>query len=141
MQIKYILSSVFAIVLSAGFQSCSKSSDTGTTTTPPPNTKVVSIKADSKFGNVLTNSSGAALYFFAIDANGSSGCTGGCAANWPAFYNVDTTNVGAGLNAADFRTITRSDGAKQTTYKGWPLYTYAGDGTSGGGLWPNQTIL
>ena len=33
--------------------------------------------------------------------------------------------------AADFGTITREDGQKQTTYKGMPLYYFAGDKAAG----------
>jgi len=35
--------------------------------------------------------------------------------------------VTASLKADDFATITREDGQKQTTYKGLPLYYFAGD--------------
>ena len=31
------------------------------------------------------------------------------------------------LRPIDFDTITREDGSKQLTYKGWPLYLYSGD--------------
>ncbi len=54
----------------------------------------------------------------------------GCLAIWPVSYNAGTT-FGAGLAASDFSSITRSDGSKQSTYKGWPLYTYAGDAAAG----------
>jgi predicted lipoprotein with Yx(FWY)xxD motif len=33
--------------------------------------------------------------------------------------------------AGDFGTITREDGKKQTTYKGMPLYYFAGDKKAG----------
>ena len=36
-----------------------------------------------------------------------------------------------GLKAADFGTITRADGQKQTTYKGMPLYYFGGDKAPG----------
>ena len=49
---------------------------------------------------------------------------------WPIFH-VDAPTLAAGLNAADFGEFVRADGAKQTTYKGWPLYFYAGDSRAG----------
>ena len=36
-----------------------------------------------------------------------------------------------GLKDADFGTITRADGKKQTTYKGMPLYFFVGDKAAG----------
>ena len=36
-----------------------------------------------------------------------------------------------GLNASAFNTIIRSDGTKQLTYEGWPLYRYAQDKAPG----------
>jgi len=101
----------------------------------------VQISANATFGNILTDNTGFALYFFAKDVSGTSACTGACITTWPVFYQQNPS-VGTGLNAADFGTITRSDGAKQTTYKGWPLYynvndTKAGDvhGDAANQLW------
>jgi predicted lipoprotein with Yx(FWY)xxD motif len=35
------------------------------------------------------------------------------------------------VTEGDFGAITREDGKRQTTYKGWPLYYYAGDKAPG----------
>lgn len=81
-------------------------------------------------GQVLTGANGKTLYFFASDISGQSQCTGNCLTNWPVFYKESPT-LSTDLAAADFGTITRSDGTKQTTYKGWPLYYYSGDTKAG----------
>jgi predicted lipoprotein with Yx(FWY)xxD motif len=136
MQFKYILSAVIPLLLIGIFDSCSKSSGYssggGNTNTPPVNTPVYSIivKTDSHFGSIITDSAGKSLYFFSLDANGNSACTGNCLVNWPAFY-VTGPSFGAGLSQTDFSTITRSDSTKQTTYKGWPLYYFKGDAAAG----------
>ena len=57
---------------------------------------------------------------------GDSKCTGGCLNSWPVFYQEKIT-VSSGLISSDFGTITRDDGIKQTTYKGWPLYYFSSD--------------
>ena len=66
------------------------------------------------------------MYYFSNDVNGLSSCSRGCLTAWPIFYaeTVNTTFTG-GLAATDFKTITTAAGAKQTAYKGWPLYYYA----------------
>jgi predicted lipoprotein with Yx(FWY)xxD motif len=135
MQLKYIYLQLLGLIMLGSFYSCSKSSGGGygsNTTppvTPPATTPTVSfqIKNDSHFGSVITDGSGNTLYFFSLDANGNSACTSGCLPVWPVVYSASPT-FGTGLNAGDFSTITRTDGSKQTTYKGWPLYTYSGDG-------------
>jgi predicted lipoprotein with Yx(FWY)xxD motif len=43
-------------------------------------------------------------------------------------------SVPEGLNAGDFGAITREDGKRQSTYKGAPLYYYAGDKAPGDAL-------
>jgi predicted lipoprotein with Yx(FWY)xxD motif len=141
MQLKNIIKLSIPFVVVYSFLSCSKNGGSGSTT-PPPTTSQVSLKTDSKFGSILTDADGKSLYFFALDANGNSDCTGSCSATWPPFSAGTLTNVSAGLNIADFGTITRSDGLTQTTYKGWPLYHYAGDVTSGGsGAYGNTTPI
>jgi predicted lipoprotein with Yx(FWY)xxD motif len=60
---------------------------------------------------------------------------------WPVFYVLDVL-VPSSLNASDFSTYTRDNSAKQTTYKGYPLYYYSQDtapgdtlGDKAGGVW------
>ncbi len=86
----------------------------------------------SSLGTILTDTKGITLYFFARDipGNGASTCSGACAAIWPVF-SVDPVMVSPPLVTADFSSITRSDGKKQTSYKGWPLYYYAADAQPG----------
>jgi predicted lipoprotein with Yx(FWY)xxD motif len=93
----------------------------------PEKIKSVQLATDAILGNILTDSKGFTLYYFSNDVDGVSKCTGGCLAVWPIFYDslLSASTLGAGLNAADFATITSSTGARQTTYKGWPLYYYA----------------
>lgn len=90
----------------------------------------VRLNNDATFGNVMTDADGFTLYFFAPDSKGTSNCNGGCADVWPAFFAEDLTLDNA-LNANDFGTINREDGSQQTTYKGWPLYTFSNDTTAG----------
>jgi predicted lipoprotein with Yx(FWY)xxD motif len=86
----------------------------------------------SSLGTVLTDSRGMTLYFFADDIPGSgkSTCSGKCLDFWPVFY-TETPIVPASLDASDFTVITRSDGTRQSVYKGWPLYYFARDGKAG----------
>lgn len=86
----------------------------------------VQLAYSEEHGLYLVDSEGRTLYFFAKDYNGSSSCSGECAKKWPAFY-VENPMLGPGLDPEDFGVITRSDGGKQLTYKGWPLYYFAGD--------------
>ncbi|NJB70148.1 putative lipoprotein with Yx(FWY)xxD motif [Saonia flava] len=97
---------------------------------PEPDPNAVRISENTTFGNVMTNAEGMTLYFFGKDAKGTSNCSGGCSGVWPTFFAENLT-LDAGLNADDFATITREDGAQQTTYKGWPLYLFANDASSG----------
>jgi predicted lipoprotein with Yx(FWY)xxD motif len=47
---------------------------------------------------------------------------------WPPVSSVGNAGAGGSAVAADLGTVTRSDGIKQVTYKGHPLYYYAKDG-------------
>ncbi len=80
-------------------------------------------------GLYLTDNFGRTLYQFLNDTPGSgySNCTSAtCAQNWPAFH-VQAEITPSYLDASEFSTITRSNGVKQLTYKGWPLYYFIGD--------------
>ena len=82
------------------------------------------------FGEVLVTTDGYPLYRFAEDSPGTSACTNGCAETWTAFHE-NPLHLGEGLDASLFGEIERDDGSRQTTYLGWPLYTFAGDTAPG----------
>ncbi|WP_077919303.1 hypothetical protein [Spirosoma sp. 209] len=109
------------------------------------------VLASTTLGNVLAGEGGKTLYFFANDADGKANCTGNCLTNWPIFYK-EAPAIATGLNPADFTTITRADGTKQTAFRGWPLYYYKNDTKAGdvngenvGNVWqvakPTYTVL
>lgn len=98
---------------------------------PGPDAANVSLTNNATYGNILVDAEGKTLYVFTKDVNGTSKCTSStCLANWPVFYEEEII-ADEGLNESDFGTITRDDGAMQTTYKGWPLYYYASDDAAG----------
>jgi predicted lipoprotein with Yx(FWY)xxD motif len=81
-------------------------------------------------GKFITDSKGMTLYIFKNDSPGKSACAGPCVDKWPLYFR-DKVSAPEGLNAGDFGTITREDGKRQTTYKGWPLYYFASDKAPG----------
>jgi predicted lipoprotein with Yx(FWY)xxD motif len=92
----------------------------------------INISSSKFLGQFLVNQSGFTLYYFSDDStgNGGSTCYGDCASTWIPFF-AGVVTVPDSLRATDFATITRTDGSKQTTIKGWPLYLYSGDKAAG----------
>ena len=100
--------------------------------------------ASKKVGSatLLTNSKGFTLYWFALDTSTASKCTGTCAHYWPPVPGPVHAMSGV---SGTLGTITRSNGTKQATWDGHPLYTYIGDTAPGtakgnglnlsGGVW------
>lgn len=97
------------------------------------------------FGPYLTDGQGRSLYRFAADTGSTSTCFGPCAQAWPPQPATGTPSAGPGVTASKLGVTNRSDGVKQVTYAGHPLYRYAGDSAPGqtngqglnvnGGLW------
>ncbi len=86
---------------------------------------------------VLTDANGMTLYTFDDDVGGTPTCYDDCAAKWPPY----AANEGDAMKA-DWAMVDRTDGTKQWTYDGKPLYFYAGDTAKGdmtgdgmGGKW------
>jgi predicted lipoprotein with Yx(FWY)xxD motif len=92
--------------------------------------------AKSSAGTVLTTSSGRAVYLWVKDTGDMSNCNGACAGAWPPVTTTATATATGGAKASDIGTITRSDGTKQVTYDGHPLYYFSGD--SGPGMASGQ---
>jgi predicted lipoprotein with Yx(FWY)xxD motif len=83
-------------------------------------------------GVVLVSEEGKTLYTYGRDQKGSgrSSCTGRCAKTWPPLTTVASPKpYRIGLQPALLGTIKRSDGVKQVTYAGYPLYMFSGDTT------------
>jgi predicted lipoprotein with Yx(FWY)xxD motif len=87
--------------------------------------------ATSSGVTVLTDGSGRAVYLWVKDTGDASACSGACAGAWPPVTTTGAVTAAGGASASDLGTITRSDGTKQVTYDGHPLYYYAGDSGSG----------
>ena len=90
----------------------------------------VKVAKKAGIGSYLTDIKGMTLYTFKKDTPGKSMCEGPCVDNWPLFFR-EKVAAKDGLAAADFGTITRADGKKQTTYKGMPLYYFSKDAKPG----------
>jgi predicted lipoprotein with Yx(FWY)xxD motif len=132
---------VAAVVMGAAACS-SSSSGTGAGSGTPPALKTATVNGVS----VVTNAQGFTLYSFAPDTATASKCTGACAQIWPPVTGPAAAGQGV---TGTLGAITRSDGSKQVTYNGHPLYTYTADTAAGqakgnglnvdGGVWHEVT--
>lgn len=92
-----------------------------------PSTPVTLKLADSRYGKIIVDGSGRALYLFDADRGPLSTCYTDCATAWPPFIATQAPTAGPDLTQALTSTTTRNDGSKQVTYNGHPLYYYIGD--------------
>jgi predicted lipoprotein with Yx(FWY)xxD motif len=109
----------------------------------------------SRYGRILFDGRGRVLYGFTRDRRGGpSRCYGACARAWPVYFNKGLVRAGAGVKKSLIGTTRRSDGRRQYTYRGWPLYYYAHEGpgevlcqnvSEFGGVWlvvrPDGTLV
>jgi predicted lipoprotein with Yx(FWY)xxD motif len=90
----------------------------------------IKIQEKAGIGKYLTDTEGKTLYWFKKDSPGKSTCSGACLEKWPIYYR-ETVAAPKGIKAADFGTITREDGKKQSTFRGYPIYYWANDKKAG----------
>ena len=119
-----------AAALAAG---CSSSGSSASKTSTAPSTSSSAPAAssglhaqNSKFGQILVNSSGKTLYLLTADKGNQSSCYNACAAIWAPDITSGTP-TSSGVTASMVGTTARTDNTTQVTYNGHPLYTYAGD--------------
>ena len=91
----------------------------------------IAVSDNSSLGKVLVDSKGRTVYLFQKDTGSMSTCSGACATDWPPVTTTAKPTAGSGLTASMVGTTTRSDGTKQVTYNGHPLYNYVGDQKAG----------
>ncbi len=82
-------------------------------------------------GTVLVDARGRTLYLFEKDKRGKSACYGACAAYWPPLLSSAKPRQGKGVRASLLGLTTRTDGKRQVTYAGHPLYRFIGDKQAG----------
>ncbi len=120
-------------------------------TPAPPLASIASVatvgERSTALGKLLVNGRGFTLYSFSRDSRGKDRClsTPSCSSIWPALTSSGRPRAGSGIKASLLGTITLGDGARQVTYDGHPLYTYAFDSapaqtgyvgvTQFGGIW------
>jgi predicted lipoprotein with Yx(FWY)xxD motif len=85
----------------------------------------------SSFGTVLFDGRGFVVYAFTRD-HGRSACYGACAKAWPPFFAPKgALRAGTGVKRGLLGTVKRTNGRRQVTYAGRPLYYYVGDKHAG----------
>ena len=93
-------------------------------------TATVSVK-DGTYGKALVDENGMTIYVFDKDTKNKSNCVGACADQWPPLLDKTAPTAGSGAKADLLGTTTRSDGKKQVTYNGHPLYRFDEDQKAG----------
>lgn len=87
-----------------------------------------SVKAmSSRYGKVIFDAKGRALYLFTRERTSRSRCYGKCALAWPPFLTNGRPRAGRGARSKLIGTTKRRDRKTQVTYRGHPLYYYEGD--------------
>ena len=116
--------------------------DSGSSAKPPPapvkaakpaaRGATVSVKVlRTRYGRILVDGRGRALYLFTREATTRARCYGACARAWPVFFAKGPVRAGSEAQAGLVGTTTRRDGRRQVTYNGHPLYYYVTDRAPG----------
>jgi predicted lipoprotein with Yx(FWY)xxD motif len=105
----------------------------------------IAVATSAKYGQILVDDKGLALYLFVADTGTASTCNGSCATIWPPVLTSGAPQAGAGVDASKLGTTTRADGKVEVTYGGHPVYYFlqdkkpgdtTGQGVNGfGALW------
>lgn len=136
------------VIVAAAVAGCGSSAEAGTSTeasagsTAPAATKsapsvTIGTYKTPEDGTLITGADNRTLYVFKPDEKSttahekSSTCNGPCAKVWPPVLSAGTPAVAGEAKASLIGLTTRSDGTKQVTYNGLPLYYYTADAKAG----------
>jgi predicted lipoprotein with Yx(FWY)xxD motif len=110
----------------------------------PTNVVSLSVMTVAQLGDIVTDREGMTLYRFDNDTArpSKSTCDGDCALAWPPVLTESENVQVQGVDPALVGTVVRSDGSRQVTIAGWPVYRFAKDqvpcdtkGHAVGGVW------
>jgi len=127
--LKTILVSITAAGLALGVAGTVGATDGGTRDASQAAAQTLTVRS-TRYGRVLFDGRGRVLYGFTRDRRGGpSRCYGACAKAWPVYFaKAATVRAGQGVKKSLIGTTRRSDGRRQYTYRGRPLYFYAHEG-------------
>lgn len=111
-----ITAALVSVLFTAAIASAGPSARAATVTT-----------ARTGLGRILVDGRGRSLYLFEKDAHGSSACSGACATYWPPLLTKGRSIGIKGAKPSLLGSIRRSDGTRQVSYAGHPLYLFFGD--------------
>jgi predicted lipoprotein with Yx(FWY)xxD motif len=86
----------------------------------------VSVQSIDGVGKVLVDAHGMPLYTSNRDTAASPACSGACASVWKPL-TLGSGNPSAGAGVGTVGVVMRSDGTRQVTVAGKPLYTFVND--------------
>ncbi|WP_447730746.1 COG4315 family predicted lipoprotein [Pseudoxanthomonas suwonensis] len=93
---------------------------------PEGDSRVVELAIEQEPAPHLVDASGASLYYLEGNVDGTK-CDQACEGVWPPVLGTGTLQVADGAGGSDaVGTLQRADGT-QVTWRGQPLYRYAGD--------------
>jgi predicted lipoprotein with Yx(FWY)xxD motif len=121
--IAMVLGSV--VLVAAGCGGSHKQTSTRTSRQAAKTTTVKVMK--TRYGKILVDGRGRALYLFTRESTPTVRCYGACATAWPVFHATGDLRAGTGADSHLIGTTSRRDGTKQVTYAGHPLYHYVTD--------------
>jgi predicted lipoprotein with Yx(FWY)xxD motif len=129
-----LLATVFTALTGCG----KTASPTSYTTVPPaqesPGHPTIDVERFVQVrSTVLVDAKGYPLYLYEPDRRRAVTCAGVCAQSWPPVFDASGARIttGPGVRANLVGTDADPTGGRVVTYRGWPLYTYAGDPQAG----------
>jgi predicted lipoprotein with Yx(FWY)xxD motif len=120
-----VVASIMSAAVVAGAMTAP--TDAGAASSP---TKI-STAQNKTWGKILVLGNGTAVYRLTADPKNASTCAGQCATVWPPVLLTSGQKAIKSHGLHGLGTITRSNGTRQVTYQGVPLYTFMGDTKSG----------
>ena len=123
-----LLTSLAALTAALSLAACggSSSSSSPAASSSPSTGQTVAVRTIAGLGDVLVDGSGMPLYTSNRDATGAPACAGACAGIWKPL-TVPAGTPSAASSVGTVAVVTRSDGTKQVTVGGKPLYTFVQD--------------
>ncbi len=119
-----------AVVTATATAPATTAAEPAAETTPvepaPPKHPTLKVVA-SEFGKTIADDDGQVLYLFDADTTTKSTCYDACAVAWPPLLAKKAPTVSSALDPDLVGTTRRTDGTRQVTYNGHPLYYYVGD--------------